>query len=123
MWHSDSASQVALVLTLSAADETSYNSTIVDFTEDPESQSASLRIQNANNFYCDNADRLNPSFTLIASITLLASVLITRCSSSTLCLVIVGLFVAVSLLHVSANDCTERADVAIHVPRLTNVFQ
>ena len=54
---------------------------------------------------------------------LLVSLFMTRCSLSTVCLVLIGVLVAVSSLHASADDCTGRTDVKILVPRsIINMF-
>ena len=47
-----------------------------------------------------------------------SSMFIIRGSPSALCFLLIGVFVAVSTLHVSADDCTEKIDVAIFTPRL-----
>lgn len=117
MWHSDSSSQVALIVTLSVDDAARYKDTIIDFTEDLGSRTVSLMIQNANNFYCDNANRWSASLKATIAIVI-TSMFVTRCSPSALCLLLIGIYVAVSTMPVSADECTERADVAILIPRL-----
>lgn len=102
-------------------DAARLNDTIVEFSEDRESSSIYLTIRNLNDAYCDNANRWSASFTATLAIAVLASMVITRCSSSTAAYVLfLGAFVTVSTFYVSANICTERADVAILVPRFVD---
>lgn len=92
------------------------NDIMVDFSEDQESSSIYLTIQNLNDAYCDNANCWSASFTATLAIAVLAIMVNTRCSSSTYVLFF-GALVTVSTFYVSANICTKRADVTILVPR------
>ena len=113
-WYSDSASTVYLVVTQTDDDPACSEDTIIDYTEDMESGTASLLIQSSK---AGGASGWSGNLMVTLGVGLLVSLFMTRCSASTVCLVLIGVLVAVSSLHASADDCTGRTDVAILVPR------
>lgn len=115
MWNSDAASNVAITVTLTVDTEAQFNSTVIEFTDDPESKSVFLRIQNLND--CGSAQGWNANSMLTLLMAVLTSLVVSRCSSSTIWLIITGILIGVAALQACANNCTERADVAILVPR------
>lgn len=115
MWRSDSASDVALTVTLTVDIEAQFNNTIIEFTDDPGSSIISLRIQNVND--CDTANRWKANTVITLAFALLASLLITRWSTLSTWFLLIGLFVAAATLLACANNCTERTDVDVLVPR------
>ena len=115
VWHSDAASDVTITVTLTVDTEVEFNNTVVDFTDDPGSSTVSLRIQNVNDCARAHGQKANSMVTLL--LAMLSSLLISRWSGSPIWLLLTGLLLAVTALQACANDCTERADVAIFVPR------
>ena len=115
VWHSDAASDVTITVTLTVDTEVEFNNTVVDFTDDPGSSTVSLRIQNVNDCASAHRQKANSMVTLLLAV--LSSLLISRWSGSPIWFLLTGLLLAVTALQAYANDCNERADVAIFVPR------
>lgn len=113
-WHSNSASNVTLAVTVSTDDDPRHAGPIIDFTEDPTTGTVVLKIQSSR---ISSGVAWSAGFSVTLGLALLASVFVVRASPSTLCLLLVGVFVGVSTLHVSADGSLETADVAVFVPR------
>ena len=115
-WHSASASQLTLAVTISGIDQYSA----VEFTEDASTGSAVLKISSQSSKTSSGiaTSVLNVGIKAMLGLALLASVLVMRLSSPTGCMLLVCGVVMVATLHVSADGFSlERADVAILVPR------
>ena len=115
MWNSDAASDVTITVTLTVDTEVEFNNTVIDFTDDPGSSTVSLRIRNVNDCASAHGQKVNSMLMLVLAV--LSSLLISRWSGSHIWLLLTGLLLAVTALQACANDCTERADVVIFVPR------
>ena len=117
VWNSDAASDVAITVTLSVDTEVQFNSTVIEFSDDLGSHSVSLRVQNLRD--CGSASAWNANSVVTLLMAVLAALLISRCSGSSICswFILAAILVGVAALQACANSCTERADVAILVPR------
>lgn len=115
VWYSDAASAVAITVTLTVDTEAQFNNTVIEFSDDAESKSVSLRIQNVND--CGSAHGWNANSVLTLIMAVLASLLISRWSGTSMWLILTGILIGMAALQACANNCTEKADVAILVPR------
>lgn len=116
VWNSDSASDVVITVTRTVDTEAQYNcSTVFESTNNLESKSVFLRIQNLNDYGSAQGWNANSMLTLLMAV--LTSLVVSRCSSSTIWLILTGILIGVATLQACANNCMERADVTILVPR------
>ena len=82
-WYSDSASTVSLVVTQTDDNPACFEDTIIDYTEDMESGTASLLIQNSK---AGGASGWSGNLMVTLGVGLLVSLFMTRCSPSTVCM-------------------------------------
>ena len=123
VWQSDSASVVSIEVKITTETEEQLDNILTTFPNDTGNNLTTLKIESTTpRNDCDSSAlhswKLNSITTLACS--LLAYLLLSRWSSfHRWILLLLGLFVIVASIQVSANNsCTERADVVVFIPRL-----